>query len=404
MFSCPRLVTAFVVAIAAQGSAACRASDLPLPMPRSVERAMWVTRFDFKTAHDVEKIVESTRMAGINTILFQVRGNATALYPSPYEPWAEQFNYTDPGFDPLKVAIDAAHERNMRLVAWVNVVPAWWGKEPPKDPKQLYNKHPEWLWYDQFGNKQALSDKFYVSVNPCLPEVRRYLVEVMRDIVGRYDLDGLHLDYLRFPNEPPAIPAGTKIDYPRDKPTVALFRGETDKLPEEDPKAWNAWRTEAISDILREVRRMVRQTRPSVELSAAVGPDPDVAATHFQDVRTWLAEDLIDVVYPMNYTHDPKVFQERVERWKTIAKGHPVVMGVRVDSGNVALHKEQLSAALQAFRGYSIFAYSSLFDSPNTDIDSQDEKSRMERQARRQALVPMLQSLAKPGAGKVEDS
>lgn len=398
-----RFASAFAVSIAAQATVACRTADLPIPMPRSVERSMWVTRFDYKTPHDIERIVESTRMAGINTILFQVRGNATALYRSSHEPWAEQFNNADPGFDPLQVALDAAHAKGMRLFAWVNVVPAWWGKDPPKDPNQLYNKHPEWLWYDQFGNKQALSDKFYVSVNPCLPEVRRYLVEVLRDIVGRYDIDGLHLDYLRFPNEPPAIPAGAKIDYPRDKPTVALYRGETDKLPEDDPKAWNAWRTEQISNLLRDVRRMVRQTRPSVELSAAVGPEPDESAKHFQDVRTWLDEDLIDVVYPMNYTHDPKLFQARVERWRTIAKGHPVVMGVRVDSADVALHRAQLESALAAFRGYCIFAYSSLFDSPNTDIDTQDETARMARQQRRQALLPMLQSLARPGAGSVGD-
>ncbi len=404
MFRTARILTAFAVATAAQAAVACRVSELPIPQPRSVERAMWVTRFDYKTPHDVERIVESTRAAGFNTILFQVRGNATALYPSPYEPWAEQFNFTDPGFDPLRVAIDAAHAKNMRLVAWVNVVPAWWGTTPPSDPNQLYNKRPEWLWYDQFGNKQALSDKFYVSVNPCLPEVRRYLVEVMRDIVGRYDVDGLHLDYLRFPNEPPATPAGAKIDYPRDKPTVALFRGETDKLPDEDPQAWNAWRTEAISNLLRDIRRMVRQTRPSVELSAAVGPDPDKAKEHFQDVRTWLADDLIDVVYPMNYTKDPKVFHQRVERWKSIAQGRPVVMGVRVDSSDVELHRSQLSTALQTFRGYCVFAYSSLFDSPNDSIDSQDENARVQRQARRHAIVPVLQSLAKPGGGKVEDA
>ncbi len=278
-------------------------------------------------------------------------------------------------------------------------MPAWWGTEPPKDPKQLYNKHPEWMWYDQKGQRQALTDKFYVSVNPCLPEVRHYLVEVMRDLVGRYSIDGLHLDYMRFPNEAPAIPEGSGIDYPRDKQTLSLFRGETGHTPDEDPAAWEAWRTECVTNLLRDIRRTVRQTRPSVELSCAVGPVPEKALHHFQDVKTWLADDLVDVVYPMNYTRDPKVYAERVAAWRALADGRPVVMGVRIDSGDVELYREELGSALRNFNGYAVFAYSSLFDSANTQIDAQDDDTRFQRQQRRKALLPLLQSMAKSGAG-----
>lgn len=371
---------------------------ISLPQARSSERAMWVTRFDYKTREDVVRIVESSRTAGINTILFQVRGNATVMYPSSIEPWAEQFNFADPGFDPLAVAIEAAHERDMRLVAWVNVVPAWWGTTPPAFEGQIYNKRPEWMWYDQHGKRQALSEKFYVSLNPCLPEVRKYLVQVMRDLVGRYSVDGLHLDYLRFPNEPPATPAGSKIDYPRDAATLALFRGETGNTPEQDPKGWNAWRTEQVSNLLRDIRRIVRQTRPTVELSAAVGPDPDKALEHFQDVRTWLADDLLDAVYPMNYTQDVQRFRERAEYWKELADGHKVVLGVRLESNDPEILRQELEIARTMFRGYSLFAYSSIFDSPNTAIDAQDEAAREQRQARRKALLPVLKEAAFPGA------
>src|SRR5262249_3044378 len=152
---------------------------IPMRKASASKRAMWVTRFDYKTREDVLKVVEACEMAGINTILFQGRGNATALYRSSYERWAEQFAFTDPGFDPVAVAIEAAHRKGIEVHAWVNVIPAWWGTEPPSDPAQVYNKHPEWMWYDQDGKRQGLQDKFYVSVNPCLPEVRQYLVSVM---------------------------------------------------------------------------------------------------------------------------------------------------------------------------------------------------------------------------------
>lgn len=80
----------------------------------------------------------------------------------------------------------------------------------------MYCSHPEWSWYDRYGNRQPLNSGFYVSINPCLPQARKHLVEVCREIVSQYEIDGLHLDYIRFPNEKPVI---NGEEYPRDKVT-----------------------------------------------------------------------------------------------------------------------------------------------------------------------------------------
>jgi uncharacterized lipoprotein YddW (UPF0748 family) len=390
------------LAVALFGLAGCGNTPLSASIPhaRPAERAIWVTRFDYKTRDDVTMIVDRCKSAGFNTILFQVRGNATAFYPSSFEPWAEQLGGVDPGFDPLQTAITAAHRQGMRIAAWMNVMPAWWGKEPPKDPQQVYNKHPEWLWVDQHGARQPLSNKFYVSLNPCLPAVRHYIVGVLRDVVARYDLDELHLDYLRFPNEqPPGEPDRSKLDYPRDATTVGLFEADTGKKPDADPAAWKAWRTEQVSILLQDIRRMMRETKPSVELSAAVGVVPENALSHFQDSESWLAQDLLDVVYPMNYTPKLDTFDQNVASWKKISKGHHVVMGVSLEAGDVSVAGEQLDSSLRAFNGYSAYAYSSIFDSANTSIAGQDEATREQRQKRRQAIWPTLIELARNGAG-----
>ncbi|MBK7644500.1 MAG: family 10 glycosylhydrolase [Planctomycetes bacterium] len=370
---------------------------MSLPHGRAVTRAMWVTRFDYKTPTDIEKIAQSCEEAGCNTIIFQVRGNATAFYKSSYEPWAEQFNFTDPGFDPLEVALAAAHGRNLKLLAWVNVVPAWWGSTKPTDSAQIYNKKPEWAWYDKSGGRQPLADKFYVSLNPCLPEVREYISNVIEDLVARYPIDGLHLDYMRFPNDPVGGTAKA-ADYPRDNQTVALFKADTNKSPDSDPAAWDQWRTEQVTKLVSDIRRTVNQYKPYLEISVAVGPVPEVAkSTHFQDVKTWMKEHLVDVVYPMNYTRDPKVFDERVAQWKEFAGRTPVVMGVRIDD-DIETDRAQLASVLHAFRGYSIFAYSSLFDSPNQALDKQDETTRERRALVRKALLPQLAGLSQSGA------
>jgi uncharacterized lipoprotein YddW (UPF0748 family) len=366
-------------------------TSLAAPRPKASKRALWITRFDFKTREDVVRAIDSAKQGGFDTVLFQVRGNATAFYRSKLEPWAAELGGKDPGFDPLEVAIEAARARKLELHAWVNVVPAWWGTDPPTDPAQVYNKRKEWLWYDQKGVQQALSDKFYVGLNPCLPEVRAYIADVCADIVLRYPIDGLHLDYLRFPNEAPAIPAGSGIDYPRDKKTLALFRAESGKTPEQDPKGWNAWRTARVTELLREIKSAVREARPELELSCAVGPDPERALHHFQDVRTWLAEGLLDVVYPMNYTRDPAVFDKRVAEWRKLAAGRRVVMGLRVED-DPAVVRAQTTAAVRGFQGYAMFAYSLLFDSPNTSTDQQTPAMRLERAERRKKIVPVIQA------------
>ncbi len=179
---------------------------------------------------------------------------------------------------------------------------------------------------------------------------------------------------------------------------MALFQVETGKTPEAAPADWDAWRTEQVTNLVRDIRKMVKEYKPYLEVSVAVGPVPeDAKKQHFQDVKTWMKEGLVDTVYPMNYTRDPKVFEERVALWKDMSGRVPVVMGVRIDD-NIETDRAQLESVLHAFRGYSIFAYSSLFDSPNTALEKQDEATRDRREMVRKALMPQLADLSRPGA------
>jgi uncharacterized lipoprotein YddW (UPF0748 family) len=367
--------------------------------PRLSEHAMWVTRWDYKTAADCRAIAERCKSIGIDTILFQVRGNATSFYRSSLEPWAEQFDFKDPGFDPLATMIEETHSRGMRLVAWVNAMPAWWGLTPPSDPNQVYNKHPEWMWYDQRGKRQALSDKFYVSLNPCLPEVRAHIVAVVGEIAAKYAIDGVHLDYIRFPNEPPATPAGTDVDYPRDAKTLSLFANATKKTPDQDPKAWSTWRTAQVTELVRQIRAKVRSVKPDIELSSAVGVKRENALSHHQDAYTWLAQDLVDTVYPMNYTADPKLFATRTDAWDQATPGERIVQGVNFGMGTSETLRAEVQTALDKSNGFAIFAYSSLFPSPVDAVDRPDPKQREQRDALSRSVQAWLAGM-RPAAPK----
>ncbi len=322
-------------------------------------RAVWVVRQAYDSPAQIAEVMDQVRSAGLNTVLFQVRGNGTAFYRSSIEPLAYEYTNGDPGFDPLSVACREAHRRGLALHAWVNVMPAWCGGEPPPDSDQLYNAHPEWCLYDQKGKRQPLGS-FYVSLNPCLPAVRAYLVRVFREIVERYPVDGLHLDYIRFPTE--ESPPGS--DYPYDPKTLALYKKATGRNPRDDPARWSEWRTQRVTQLVRDIRSMMRRARPEAKLTAACAADIDPAREqHFQDGSAWLRGHLVDLVFVMNYSADPRTFRLRQEAWQRAAAGRPLAAGIGLylhASDRVTV--DQLKLARQWGGAFSLFSSGCLLD------------------------------------------
>jgi len=357
-------------------------------------RAIWVTRWDYKSPRDIAAIMENCRQAGFNTVLFQVRGNGTAFYRSRLEPWADELGGRDPGFDPLGVACQEAHKRGLSLHAWANVMPGWRGKKPPTNPRQLYRARADWFWRDAQGRRQPLG--WYNSVNPCYPEVRRYLTDVMHEIVAGYPVDGLHLDYIRFPNEwNNSYPQGAIVpDYPRDPRTLAMFRAETGQTPESSPDAWIRWRSDKVTELVRDIRRMMRQTKPRAMLTAAVGADPAKAAReHFQDTQAWLAAGLLDAVFPMNYTPSMREYEHRMQKWAGMRTSVPIVVGIMADKRDGAIVNQQIQSAHRARCHVAVFAYSSLFGKMDGSGRPVADDKNAARDALRRDVVPQLKRL-----------
>lgn len=336
----------------------------PEPSPPALKdvwppKAVWVARMTFRSPEQVTQVMDRCCQAGFNTVLFQVRGEGTAYYPSRIEPWGGDYVASPPNFDPLAVACREAHRRHMALHAWVNVMPGWRGSAAPSDPRQLYNAHPDWFWYDQRGRRQPLGE-FYLSLNPCLPEVRQYLVNLTRDIITRYPVDGLHLDYIRFPMD--EVKKGT--DYPYDARTLALYKAATGKRPQTDAASWSRWRAEQVTNVVRQIRAMQKQARPGIMLTTACGPDmAEFKRFYFQDGASWLRGGLVDAVFVMNYNTSTANFRKRQDEWRQATGNRMVVPGIgeymhRDDKTTI----EQVKLAKQWGRGVAVFSYQSLFN------------------------------------------
>ncbi len=290
-------------------------------------RGMWVSRFEYNedSASSIQTIVNNAADMGVTDIIFQVRGKADSYYHSNFEPRAEEWTS---GTDPLQIALDAAHARGVKLHAWLNTMPIWRDSAQPSDPNHIFfNSNPSFRVTDINGNVEQLvggSSSFsgsYARVNHVLPEVQTHLNNVVNDIATNYDVDGVHLDYIRWlgPNGGSGEDFRPDWDFmPHDSYTHQLYFNETGQDGSDGSsfakrEAYRDWVQGKITDLVTSVGQTIDAAEVSegrtIELSAAVWNNPTTAERDYmQDYRTWLQDDLLDIAIPMVYLRQSNNF------------------------------------------------------------------------------------------------
>jgi len=374
--------------------AAAAAAGAPATPNREI-RALWVTRGEYDSAADVERIVADAASLNFNVILFQVRGNGTVYYKSKLEPWAfeltsrdPQATGKDPGWDPLEVAIAAAHRHGVELHAWVNVFPAWQSQRfPPKDSGQLWWSHPEWFMHDAAGERMIPRDHrvnekvkdWYAFISPGVPEVQKYLADVCAELVTNYEIDGLHYDYIRYPREIDEVKKEFRArakklgNWSYDPVSMKRFAAETGvERPDDEPDRWFEWRAAQVTATVKMIADRVRPIRDSAGkknliISAAVGADPiDAKLGKGQDYLTWMEQGTVDGVFLMGYTDDIEKFTKQCAGVVAKRPGKGFVaagIGVRFDA-KIVLDEIGITRKL-GLDGFAAFSYGPLFGRGN---------------------------------------
>lgn len=302
-------------------------------------RALWVVRYTMTSEEAVRDMVARADRAGINTLIVQVRGRADAFYASEIEPRGEAVRGPD-GFDPLALTIQEAHRRGMAVHAWVNTHLVWGPTEPPRSPDHLVNRHPEWLAVPRELGRELVavdpSDPRFLDrlvrharanahaiegiySSPSHPDVQDRVHAVWLDLARRYDLDGIHFDYIRFPSASYDYSVGALERFRLwARGSLAAVRFEeldraytTDlyAFVDGEPELWDRFRREQITGLVRRIYRDVKELNPRLVVSAAVVPDSEVAREdRFQDWTAWLGQGILDVAVPMAYTPDRERF------------------------------------------------------------------------------------------------
>ena len=388
----PLLVTLIACLLVAAGPRSRAGADT-----REV-RALWVTRSSLVSPERVAAMVRSAAAGGFNTLLVQVRGRGDAYFPSRVEPRAQALAGQPLSFDPLASTLALARARGLRVHAWVNVNLTSSGAELPTSRGHVVYEHPEWLMVPralafELGRLDPRTPQYVRRLarwtqsvpaeveglysSPVHPGAVNRLVSVVDELVSNYALDGLHLDYARYPS--------ASFDYSRV--ALSAFRTHIDAeltaaerlrygagttaalvaLTELKAERWAEFRRSRLNTLVMRVRTIAKARRPDIVLSAAVYPDSSESASgRLQDWRSWIEHRLIDVICPMAYTPDTATFAAQIAEVRQHAGGQPVWAGIGAYRLSSSRTVENIRTARRlGAEGVVLFSYDSLAQSPH---------------------------------------
>lgn len=348
------------------------------PVAHSEVRAMWLDRGTIvkaKSEADLIKVFDRMATAGINTIFFETINSGYPIYPSQIAP---KQNPLVKGWDPLKAAVKLAHERGMELHAWVWTFAAVNQRHnkilnlPRNYLGPVLSKNPDWALTDHEGSRfHYTSGK--VFFDPANPDVRNYLSSLLAEIATNYEVDGIHLDYIRYPFQSPT----GKMTYGYGISAREKFKDQTGLDPillNPNHPLWSEWiefRMEQVDSFVGSVSHNLKQIRPDITLSTAVFPMPyqERLSKIQQHWEKWVKKEWIDMLVPMTYA-------KNAERLHTLAnpllsefdQGKALLLpGIRLlnISEVAALDQMQLLRGMST-EGYALFAAENL----NSDMAS----------------------------------
>ena len=340
-------------------------------------RALWVVRHAITTPGRVDQVVDIASQLNINTLLVQVRGRGDAYYRSDLAPKGEAMGNAD--FDPLDRIIRRAHDQGIEVHAWVNVYLVWSAGDLPQSPDHVVNAHPDWISVRADGRRlvEMVPEEFEdhrlegMYLAPGNPEVRRHLREIVREITSRYAVDGIHLDYVRYPEPGVGYDAPTRTAFQQEfgvdpihieQPDSTLLQViGPDRIPDLRMR-WIQWKKDRITDLVRDLRADLDRTERAIKLTAAVISDQGAALNRYhQDWPLWLREGIVDAVIPMAYGTSTQTVERQIAAAMAIPTERHVYAGIAIynQGARDAADKIRKARAL-GVDGIALFSFDAL--------------------------------------------
>ena len=322
----------------------------------------------------IDEMIQFAVLNRFNNIVIQVRGRGDAFYNSRFVPKSSLIKDLD--FDPLAYVLPAAKEKGLKVHVWLNAYLLWSSSVKPIQNEHLANTKIEWIDHNQLQNKslkELLIDNKNrkngfegIYLSPGHPNVNKYLLKVFKELVDEYDIDGIHLDYIRLHDQ----------GYGKNPYAIANFRKYNNSnnqidalsLDQYSSQEWNDFLRKSITELVSDTKDMIMLSNSRIELSAAVKPSLYEARERFsQEWDVWLVAGYLDKAFVMNYAADLKIFAANIDiMYDNLPKKYRdrVVVGIATynQSAEEALTKVKY-AKVTRFSSVAFFSYNSLAQS-----------------------------------------
>ncbi|NRA09229.1 MAG: family 10 glycosylhydrolase [Myxococcales bacterium] len=397
--ACTRFATLLLVLLAGASGGGCgNPAGTPGGSPGDPEsapprRALWVLAEGHVRSLDAPEriplLVERAQALAATDLFVQVHRAGRAWYNSSYADAAPYHAVLDAtGVDGLALLLEEAHQAGLRVHAWVNVLSLARNREAPILDRLGEQAVVADRWgrslldypdYDvPFPDRRTLrmgSPSIYLD--PALPGLAEDLAATYAELLARYPtLDGLHLDYIRYPDVLPFSPGsrfGVGLDFGYGAASRERFLTETGKTaPFGDSlgnaNLWDEWRRARTTDLVAQIASEARAVKPDLEISAAVWMYANRAYLALgQDWRGWLEAGLLDFAVPMTYTLDDRLLRYQVEHFAGLAQGARIWPGLGI--WLFSSDPQRAIAQLRILResgvpGEALFSYDSIVAEP----------------------------------------
>lgn len=324
-------------------------------------KAIWVPVWDMNTPDKIDNIVADAVEHNIKHIIAQVRYRGDALYVPNlfsnkyFNPDRRSHLLANDGFDPLQYFLELTGKHNLTLHAWLPVYVVTPHNLEPLCEQHIYFRYPNLITVD--FNRQVMRNDSYEGayLDPGLPQVNSYLFAVIMDLVSNYEIDGLHLDYVRYPD----------ANFGYHDIARLRYATETDIM---DAESWSLWKEQQIDNFVKKIYKEAKRVRPKMTISAAVIDDLQRAREKYsQNWKRWLDDNYIDYVYLMAYTTDNDRLRGNLDKISEFGYNNRIIVGLRAwVSGNInhypakqIIDKIEITRA-RSFAGFALFSYNGM--------------------------------------------
>jgi len=353
-------------------------------------RGIWISYLDFNSLlknkgastfqTNIGNAFDKIAAVGLNTVFVQVRPFGDALYKSQYFPWSYTITGTEgvnPGFDPLEIMVKEAHQRGLRLEAWINPYRIRSGNSSVA----LSTSNPASKWIQQKDNA-VIQYKGVISYNPASEKAQQLIVDGVTEIVENYDVDGIHFDDYFYPTTDAAFDQSSYNSYKKTGGTLSLAQ----------------WRRKNVDSLIKKVHKAIKNVDPNVQFGVSPqGNNDNNLNGQYVDVSKWLSStDYVDYICPQIYfgfQNGTLPYAQTASQWNNMisSSGVKLYVGLAayklgavdnwagngknewVSTSNLLSRMVQTGRQQSHYGGFILFRYDSLFSSNSSQVQKEKQ-------------------------------